>query len=63
LRRIHIDIPQPPQEYFETAIGNRWQVLDAQNGDVLDDIEIREKEAQVLLSFKRSPWWRGARGG
>jgi hypothetical protein len=62
LRRAHIDAPEPVEEYFETAIGNRWQVLDAKNGDVLDDIEIREKEAQVPLSFKRSPWWRGARG-
>ena len=63
LRRANIDTPDPLEEYFETAIGNRWQVLDAKNGDVLDDIEIREKEARVPISFKRSRWWRRARGG
>lgn len=49
-------------EYFETAIGNRWQVQDAMSGDVLDEVEVRAAQVDVPLPQRR-PWWKRVRRG
>ena len=47
---------------FETAIGNRWQMLDLSSGELLDEVQVNESELLVRLP-ERDPWWRRLRRG
>jgi hypothetical protein len=58
LRRQAEDWGHTGDASFETAIGNRWRVLDGTTAEVLDELEVGEDNAFVLLP-QRERWWKG----
>ena len=58
LRRRVIDPYEPDWEDFKTTLGNRWSVIDANTGIVLQVLEVDQEDMGVHLP-KRKPWWRG----
>jgi hypothetical protein len=59
LRRWPEQHRDPVVVYFDTTIGNRWEIRDAAGHDVIDEIVVDDDEVYRLLPQRRWWWARG----